>query len=151
MAGYSPLSYHCGSVWPHDTAIVVRGLSRAGQNARAASWPRSCCAPLARSVTGCRSCTPVTDRTTRRAGALPDVVPPAGVVGGGGGRLVQAFLGLTVDVPGRTITVHPPRPNPVGAIEVDGLVLPGGTLSVSIGRDGTVLAVDAPAGFEVLT
>jgi glycogen debranching enzyme len=28
--GYSPLSYHCGSVWPHDTAIVVGGLVRAG-------------------------------------------------------------------------------------------------------------------------
>ncbi|SDT38119.1 Amylo-alpha-1,6-glucosidase [Friedmanniella luteola] len=29
-AGYDPLSYHCGSVWPHDTAIVVAGLVRAG-------------------------------------------------------------------------------------------------------------------------
>ncbi|MFC7625391.1 glycogen debranching N-terminal domain-containing protein [Microlunatus sp. GCM10028923] len=28
--GYSPLSYHCGSVWPHDTAIVINGLVRAG-------------------------------------------------------------------------------------------------------------------------
>jgi hypothetical protein len=28
--GYSPLSYHCGSVWPHDTAIVIGGLLRAG-------------------------------------------------------------------------------------------------------------------------
>jgi glycogen debranching enzyme len=28
--GYAPLSYHCGSVWPHDTAIVVAGLVRAG-------------------------------------------------------------------------------------------------------------------------
>jgi glycogen debranching enzyme len=28
--GYSPLSYHCGSVWPHDTAIVISGLHRAG-------------------------------------------------------------------------------------------------------------------------
>ncbi|HEY0239715.1 MAG TPA: glycogen debranching N-terminal domain-containing protein [Friedmanniella sp.] len=27
---YAPLSYHCGSVWPHDTAIVVDGLTRAG-------------------------------------------------------------------------------------------------------------------------
>jgi glycogen debranching enzyme len=34
--GYSPLSYHCGSVWPHDTAIVIRGLLRAGQPERAA-------------------------------------------------------------------------------------------------------------------
>ena len=28
--GYSPLSYHCGSVWPHDTAIVIVGLVKAG-------------------------------------------------------------------------------------------------------------------------
>ena len=28
--GYNPLSYHCGSVWPHDTAIVLAGLQRAG-------------------------------------------------------------------------------------------------------------------------
>ena len=29
-AAYAPLSYHCGSVWPHDTAIVVDRLTRAG-------------------------------------------------------------------------------------------------------------------------
>ncbi len=29
--GYSPLSYHCGSVWPHDTAIVIAGLRRCGR------------------------------------------------------------------------------------------------------------------------
>lgn len=28
--GYWPLSYHCGSVWPHDTAIAIAGLARAG-------------------------------------------------------------------------------------------------------------------------
>ncbi|HJP76315.1 MAG TPA: amylo-alpha-1,6-glucosidase [Pseudonocardiaceae bacterium] len=28
--GYWPLSYHGGSVWPHDTAIAIDGLSRAG-------------------------------------------------------------------------------------------------------------------------
>lgn len=29
-AGYWPLSYHCGSVWTHDTAISIAGLTRAG-------------------------------------------------------------------------------------------------------------------------
>ncbi len=29
---YNPLSYHCGSVWPHDTAIAVAGLSRYGHH-----------------------------------------------------------------------------------------------------------------------
>jgi hypothetical protein len=28
--GFAPLSYHCGSVWTHDTAIVAANLSRAG-------------------------------------------------------------------------------------------------------------------------
>ena len=28
--GYAPLSYHCGSVWPHDTAMVIAGLVRSG-------------------------------------------------------------------------------------------------------------------------
>ncbi|MGM1029150.1 MAG: glycogen debranching N-terminal domain-containing protein [Actinomycetota bacterium] len=28
--GYWPLSYHCGSVWPHDTGIVIEGMLRAG-------------------------------------------------------------------------------------------------------------------------
>lgn len=27
---YNPLSYHRGSVWPHDTALVVDGMFRAG-------------------------------------------------------------------------------------------------------------------------
>jgi len=30
MGGYNPMSYHCGSVWPHDTAIVAAGLARYG-------------------------------------------------------------------------------------------------------------------------
>jgi glycogen debranching enzyme len=30
MARYDPLSYHNGSVWPHDTAIAIAGLRRAG-------------------------------------------------------------------------------------------------------------------------
>ena len=28
--GYNPISYHCGSVWPHDSAIVAAGLARYG-------------------------------------------------------------------------------------------------------------------------
>lgn len=29
-AGYSPVSYHLGSVWPHDTALTAIGLARYG-------------------------------------------------------------------------------------------------------------------------
>ncbi len=30
MGAYDPVSYHCGSVWPHDTAFVAWRLRRAG-------------------------------------------------------------------------------------------------------------------------
>ncbi|MGV8083791.1 MAG: glycogen debranching N-terminal domain-containing protein [Coriobacteriia bacterium] len=34
---YNPLSYHNGSVWPHDNAIIAAGLSRYGLNRLAAN------------------------------------------------------------------------------------------------------------------
>jgi len=30
MTGYNPVSYHVGSVWPHDNAIIAAGLTRYG-------------------------------------------------------------------------------------------------------------------------
>ena len=35
--GYNPLSYHCGSVWPHDTAIAIAGLAASPGPAAAAA------------------------------------------------------------------------------------------------------------------
>ncbi len=34
-AGYSPLSYHNGTVWPHDNSLIAHGL------ARSARWPEA--------------------------------------------------------------------------------------------------------------
>jgi glycogen debranching enzyme len=36
MAGYNPISYHVGSVWPHDNAICAAGLWRYGHREEAA-------------------------------------------------------------------------------------------------------------------
>ena len=35
MGAYNPMSYHNGSVWPHDTAIAVAGMMRYGFVAQA--------------------------------------------------------------------------------------------------------------------
>jgi glycogen debranching enzyme len=34
-AAYNPVSYHCGSIWPHDTAIAITGLAAEGHTAQA--------------------------------------------------------------------------------------------------------------------
>jgi glycogen debranching enzyme len=31
-AGYNPLGYHTGTVWPHDNSLIVAGLARYGQH-----------------------------------------------------------------------------------------------------------------------
>jgi glycogen debranching enzyme len=33
--GYNPISYHCGTVWPHDNSIAVAGLHRYGFHSEA--------------------------------------------------------------------------------------------------------------------
>jgi glycogen debranching enzyme len=35
--GYNPLSYHLGSIWPHDNALILAGVKRYGFDQRAAS------------------------------------------------------------------------------------------------------------------
>lgn len=34
QAPYHPLSYHCGSIWPHDNALIALGLARHGLSAQ---------------------------------------------------------------------------------------------------------------------
>src|SRR4029077_15461004 len=38
--GYNPLSYHNGSVWPHDNSLVAWGLARYGRWPEAQRMPR---------------------------------------------------------------------------------------------------------------
>ena len=36
-AGYNPLGYHTGTVWPHDNSLIAAGLARYGQDEAAAA------------------------------------------------------------------------------------------------------------------
>ena len=74
-AAYAPLSYHCGSVWPHDTAIVVDGLTRAGPRRGRRRAGRGSARRL-------RRLRPAPARAVERrgcAGPLPRRLPPAGL------------------------------------------------------------------------
>jgi glycogen debranching enzyme len=148
--GYSPLSYHCGSVWPHDTAIIARELSRAGHTDRAGVLAGQLL-DAAESV-GWRLPELYagfgTDETAAVV-AYPAACRPQAWSAASAIAVLQVLLGLTVDVPNRLIRLDPPRPSPVGAITVTGLPLANGQLNVSIDRTGRVLDVSAPADFAV--
>ncbi|BDG05213.1 amylo-alpha-1,6-glucosidase [Anaeromyxobacter oryzae] len=47
-AGFNPISYHDGSVWPHDNALIAAGLARYGHAAEAARIVEGLLAAIAR-------------------------------------------------------------------------------------------------------
>ena len=91
MSGYNPISYHNGSVWPHDTAICAAGLMRYGFSDAAHRVMEGI-------VARGRVVRKPPPRTLRRVGTfgvlvpgrLSDVVLPAGV-GGRVAAVVPAF------------------------------------------------------------
>ena len=76
MAGFNPISYHVGSVWPHDTALACEGLRRYGLDAAALAWPRTSSRRWPSSTIACRS----SSAATRASPATPPppTPPPAG-------------------------------------------------------------------------
>jgi len=148
--GYSPLSYHCGSVWPHDTAIVARGLSRAGHPAAAAELARQLL--TAADAFGRRlpelfagfGADEVAAPVAYPASCRPQAWSAAAAV-----ELLRVVVGLTVDVPAGVVTLRPPTPSPVGAVVVRGLPVGPGYLDVTLDREGHVTHVQGPTGFRV--
>ena len=136
--GYNPLSYHCGSVWSHDTAIVIRGLFRSGHGATAAALADALL--TAASAFGWR----LPELYSGSAGSAwpapyPAACRPQAWSAAAAGALVQAALGLDVDVPAGTVRLNPPAAQTGGAcprLHVDGLVAGDETFSAGIDEAG---------------
>jgi glycogen debranching enzyme len=138
--GYNPISYHAGSVWPHDTVIAVLGLVREGQPAAAA---RHIGALLA-----------AADRFGFRLPELfggddvPTPYPPScrpqAWAAAVGPAVVTALLGLRVDAPAGRLCLDPIAPSPVGAYRVRGLRVAGDVLDVDVDASGTATVLKSP-------
>ncbi len=151
-AGYWALRYHGGAVWPHDTAITVGGLARAGHVDAAAAL-----------ANGLLAAAPAFDyrlpelysgdarAEVRRPVPYPAACRPQAWSAASAVAVVSASLGLAPDVPRGTLDVRPAAPSPVGALEVRGLRLAGAPLDVAIAADGTVRSVSAAPGITVRT
>lgn len=149
-SGFNPLSYHAGSVWPHDTAIAIWGLVRAGRTAEASSL-----------ISGLLAVAPDFDYRLpelysgeRRADPLPPTPYPAACrpqawAAAAGPLLVRALLGLEADLPARRASLNPIAPSPVGGYEVAGLRIAGGSLDVRVDADGRAEVLRAPDSIDV--
>ncbi|WP_052847822.1 glycogen debranching N-terminal domain-containing protein [Streptomyces avicenniae] len=147
--GFNPLGYHVGSVWPHDTAIAVHGLARAGFPAEAASLG----AGLVRASDAFAARLPElfagygTDTDPAPipypASCFPQAWAAAASV-----HVLRSVLGLEADVPGGTVTVAARAALDVGPLRLSGVTVGGRALGLSVTAEGRVEAT-APEGLTV--
>ncbi len=151
MTGYNPISYHLGSVWPHDTLIACEGLRRYGLDDVAMGLVAELLDALAI----------FDDRLPelfgghrREPGDFPVPYPtacrPQAWAAGVPLAIVALCLGLQPDVPARTLTLNPVLPKGLHRLEVHGIPFPGGELSVTHDGDAT-LVIETPHGLRVST
>ncbi|MFF1894376.1 glycogen debranching N-terminal domain-containing protein [Streptomyces sp. NPDC058228] len=146
---YNPYGYHIGSIWPHDTAIAVHGLVRAGFPETAASLSGG----LLTASAGFDGRLPELfaghgAATDARPSPYPASCRPQAWAAASSVMILQSMLGLSADVPGGTLTVAPEFAEEYRPLKVEGLDIAGGRLDISIEADGTA-HIEAPNGLVV--
>ncbi|RBO96753.1 amylo-alpha-1,6-glucosidase [Nocardia puris] len=155
MGAYNPMSYHCGSVWPHDTAIAVAGLLRYGHVPGAVELATRLAGGLLDAAAAFDGRLPELFCGFPRARfAVPVPYPtscsPQAWASAAPLLLVRSFLGLNPDVPNRTLRVRPRLPESWGRVTLTALRL--GDLSVDVEAEGsTVHSVRLPDDWQLIT
>jgi glycogen debranching enzyme len=149
-AGFNPLSYHCGSIWTHDTAIVIAGLASEGHAAAAANL-----------ATGLLQAAETFDyrlpelhggdsrHDISRPVPYPAACRPQAWSAAASVAIVHAMLGLQPDVPAGRVRLRPLAGAPLGAITAHGLRVGGRPVSAAVDRSGAATITGLPPGMIV--
>jgi glycogen debranching enzyme len=154
-AGYSPLSYHGGSVWTHDTAMAVHGLGIAA----AADVPGAAEAAL-KLIDGLLEAAAGFDYrmpelfggTPARPGGRPMPYPascrPQAWAAASSVALLTALFGIQPDVPGGTLAIQPLPRHGLTGLTVRGLCVGEETVDLRLTEDGAAVTDSGPRGAE---
>ena len=144
QARYNPMGYHTGAVWPHDNALIARGLARyrcADETMRIqqAMFEASLYLDLQRMPE-------LFCGFARATGEAPVPHPsacaPQAWAAGSVLLLLQAGLGIHVDGCARRIVFTAPRlPNGVEEVSIHGLAVRDGRVDLRIVRNGPAVGV----------
>ena len=136
MVGYNPISYHCGSVWPHDNAIVAAGLMRYGYVREAQ-----------------RVIMAVIDAAMAQGGRLPELYSglermelplvvsyptscsPQAWAAASPLLMLRTLLRLDPWVPRGKVWLHPALPEQIGRLRVGRIPLAGARVTVTVDGD----------------
>ncbi|WP_139489776.1 amylo-alpha-1,6-glucosidase [Brevibacillus dissolubilis] len=135
-SGYNPMSYHDGSVWPHDNSLCMLGLAKLGfgdeagtvisgllQAARGFEYYR-----LPELFCGY-------DDSLGAPVAYPVACSPQAWAAGTPLVFLQVMLGITPDAVSRTIRFHPVLPDGMNELTARNLQVGEGCLSVHVLRE----------------
>jgi glycogen debranching enzyme len=108
---FNPTSYHNGSVWPHDNALIALGLARYGHTSEALAVTAALFEAAAHMHL--RRLPELFCGFDRRRGKAPTLYPVACAPQAWAActpfALIQACLGLEVDAAGESVRLHQPR------------------------------------------
>ncbi len=151
-AGFNPLGYHTGSVWPHDTAIVIAGLRSVGSAAADALAGDLIGGLLAAAAAFDYRLPELFGGQPATGGQLPVPYPaacrPQAWAAAAAVALLGAITGIDPDVPAGTLRIAPLAPSPVGALSVRGLAVGTDLLDLEVTAAGSVRVPHSPAGLE---
>jgi glycogen debranching enzyme len=151
MGGYNPISYHCGSVWPHDNAIIAAGLMRYDFVDEA-----------------CRVIMAMIDAGVSQGGRLPELFAgldrsefptpvsyptscsPQAWAAASPLLFLRTLLRLDPWVPHGKVWLSPVLPEAIGELTVDRIPLAGRRVSVQV-SDGNVKVDGLPPELELIT
>jgi glycogen debranching enzyme len=137
MGAYNPMSYHNGSIWPHDTAIAVAGLVRYGF------------VPQAQDIA-----LGLLDAATHLGGRLPELfcgfdrdefdlpIPyptscsPQAWAAAAPRLVLRSLLRLQPDLPRGEVQLAPVVPDRLLPLRLENLPLAGGRMEISVRPDG---------------
>jgi glycogen debranching enzyme len=132
-AGYNPMSYHNGSVWPHDNSLIFLGMSRSGHQEAASKVIEG----LIQASKGFEY-----DRLPelfcgyeRDLGypvRYPVACSPQAWAAGTPFLMVQSLLGLEVDSNKKTIAIRPQFIDGMSYLGLEKVAIGGGVLSFTV-------------------
>jgi glycogen debranching enzyme len=150
MGGYNPVSYHCGSVWPHDTAIAAAGLARYGFEEGAQRLVMSL---LDAGIAQGGRLPELFAGLDREEVAVPVVYPtscsPQAWAAASPLLCLRTLLRFDPWVPYGKTWLSPMVPEEFGTVRVEGIPLAGARIDVEV-RDGTVQVDGLPDGIELI-
>ncbi|MDP9265129.1 MAG: amylo-alpha-1,6-glucosidase [Chloroflexota bacterium] len=155
---YNPLSYHVGSVWPHDNALIALGMARYGHHEAASRVARDILD--AASYFQSYRLPELYAGIAREPGTFPVQYRRANVpqawAAGSAFQLIQALLGIRADAPNGRLFIDPALPDWLPDITLRGMRVRASRVSLRFWREsgrtrwdvleGDIAVVEAPWG-----